>query len=104
MSTTLNTGLLRAAREEFVTQILPELASKDRYTGAMLKRALDVLLAQAESGDPEDALREAGLGDAAALAKTLRLRPAGPDPRAALRDYVGRKLAISNPRFRAEAE
>lgn len=105
MSGKLNIGLLRAARNEFVERLLPQLGPDDRYTGAMLKRSLDVLLAAASSADPEDGLRAAGLGDAGALAQVLRRRAIADDPqlRAALRDFVCRKLEITNPRFLSEA-
>lgn len=100
MTGQIDTGLLRAARKEFVELILPSLAAENRYAGAMLRRALDVLLAQAEAATPPDApLGE--FGGAEALADALRRRAQADNPalREALRDYVEAKLTISNPRL-----
>lgn len=99
MSGRINLGLLRAARAEFA-ELLPRLEGGDRYTGAMLKRTLDVLLAEATAeAPPEVAL--AGFGGAATLARGLRegsVTDSG-ELRAALRSHVERKLEISNPRL-----
>ncbi|MFT3688576.1 hypothetical protein [Paenirhodobacter sp.] len=100
MSGRINLGLLRAARAEFVDLLLPRLEAGDRYTGAMLKRSLDVLLAEATVPEPPEAAL-AGFGGAAALARGLRegsVTDSG-ELRAALRSYVERKLEISNPRL-----
>lgn len=96
----INIGLLRAASKEFTELILPRLEGEDRYTGAMLRRALDVLLAEAEAEAPPEAAL-AGFGDTGALAASLRRReqPDSPELRAALRARVEAKLQISNPRF-----
>lgn len=100
MTGQIDIGLLRAARKEFIDLILPSLDGDRRYTGAMLRRALDVLLAQAEADRPADAALEE-FGGAGALAHALRRReqPDSPALRAALRAYVEARLTISNPRF-----
>lgn len=101
----VDAALLRAARAEFVGTVLPGLDGPARYTGAMLKRALDVLIAQATAAEaPEAALERAGFGSADALAGALRARAAGEAPAlpAALRAYVDARLAIANPQFLAD--
>lgn len=100
MSGGINVGLLRAARAEFVELVLPRLEGSDRYTGAMLKRSLDVLLAEALAAPPPEAVL-ADFGGAATLARGLRegLVTDSGGLRAALRSYVERKLEISNPRL-----
>ena len=95
-------GLLAAAHSEFNAEILPELGPDRRYLGAMLRRALDVLQREAAAAEtPEAVLGRAGFGTAAELASALRRRRTtqGPALRQALRAYVERKLALSNPRF-----
>lgn len=107
MTAPIDTGLLRAARAEFAEKILPVLPQDLRYTGAMLKRSLDVLLAQAQTDRaPEAELKDAGFGKAEALARALRSRTIQDSAalRKALRVYVGRKLQATNPRFLAEAQ
>ena len=106
MSAPFDTGLLRAARAEFAEKILPVLPQDLRYTGAMLKRSLDVLLAQAQTDRAPDAeLEDAGFGTVEALARALRSRTIQDSAalRAALRTHVCRKLQSTNPRFLAEA-
>lgn len=101
----IDIGLLRAAQAEFAGLILPSLPGELRYAGAMLKRTLDVLAAQAEAASPPEAtLGEAGFGTAQALAAGLRARTVQDDAalRRALRSFVERKLAITNPRFLAQ--
>lgn len=104
MTSQMNIGLLRAARAEFAAKLLPGLAAEHRYTGAMLKRALDVLLAGAEAEDP--ALALTGFADATEAARAIRARQRADAPalRAELRDYVARKLSITNPRFLADSQ
>lgn len=100
-------GLLAAARAEFTTQVLPHLAPEQRYVGEMLRRSLDVLYTEATTTVlPEAALSEAGFGTAAELAAALRAREVQDDSvlRRALRAYVKRKLAISNPRVLARSK
>lgn len=101
----IDTALLRAAQREFAGKILPGLTGEDRYTGAMLKRALDVLLAQATcETPPETVLQAAGFGTPRALAAALRADRTAPSPAllAALRGFVEAKLQISNPKFLEE--
>ncbi|WP_320177592.1 hypothetical protein [Roseovarius pacificus] len=98
----IDLALLRAIREELAERILPLLDGADRYTGAMMKRGLDVLIAQAIStSSPEDALLEAGYGTPETLAALLRSDTAevGAELASALRLYVERKLVLSNPAF-----
>ncbi|MCV2866127.1 DUF6285 domain-containing protein [Albidovulum sediminicola] len=101
----IDTALLRAAQREFVEKILPGLTGENRYTGAMLKRALDVLLAQATSETAPDAVPQAaGFGAPGALAAALRADRTAPSPAllSALRGFVEAKLRISNPKFLEE--
>lgn len=96
----LHLGLLAAARAEYKSQILPRLGPDERYVGAMMRRALDVLYAEAEAAsDPEAALSEGGFATAAELAVALRQRQVSDSAalRRALRTFVERKLAISKP-------
>ena len=100
----IDTAILNAIRREFTDKILPKLDEADRYTGAMMKRALNVLWAQAASdAHPGSVLRDAGLGTPEALAARLRAERPTPSPelRAALRAFVESKLEISNPEFLA---
>ncbi|HMB76677.1 MAG TPA: DUF6285 domain-containing protein [Kiloniellaceae bacterium] len=100
----ISLGLLEAACVEFNTQILPQLAPEQRYAGAMLRRALEVLRAEAQApAAPDAALAQAGFGTAAALATALRKRETVDSSalRQALRAYVAGKLEIANPRFLA---
>lgn len=102
MSNSQITGLISAAAAEFAAHVLPNLPTEQRYTGAMLKRALDVLqAATVDESSPESALQRSGFGSAESLARALRNRAELPPStlRAALRGYVEAKLAISNPRF-----
>ncbi|MBL3705971.1 hypothetical protein GI582_25085 [Sulfitobacter sp. BDSS02] len=95
-----NTAILNALRKEFAETILPRLEGADRYTGAMMKRALDVLAARAQQPDPALALNVAGYGTPETLAAQLRGQPGQtPELSAALRTYVEAKLRISNPKF-----
>lgn len=98
-------GLLEAACAEYTNEILPQLPPSQRYAGAMLRRALDVLRAEAAAAEPPEAVLEReGLGTAAELAAALRRRDVadGPALRRILRSHVERKLEISNPRFLEE--
>ena len=100
----VDAALLDAVRREFLDVIMPALDGSSRYTGAMMKRAFDVLLAQARSERPPEAvLLDAGFGTAVALARDLRSRSLLPSPQLneALRAFVEAKLAISNPKFLA---
>ena len=88
MSAPFDTGLLRAARADFAEKILPVLPQDQRYTGAMLKRSLDVLLAQAQTDRAPDAeLEDAGFGTVEALARALRSR--------ARQNRVGRHVELA---------
>ena len=101
----VDTGLLRAARAEYEALILPALPAELRYTGAMLKRSLDILLAQATAqAAPESVFADAGFGSAKGVAAQLRSGAMRDSPalRAALRAYVERKLEQTNPRFLKE--
>lgn len=98
-------GLLEAACTEYTNEILPQLPPSQRYAGAMLRRALEVLRAGVAAAEPPEAVFEhAGLGTAAELAAALRRRdvPDGPALRRVLRSHVELKLEISNPRFLEE--
>lgn len=101
----VDAGLLRAARAEYEALILPALPTELRYTGAMLKRSLDILLAQATAqAAPESVFASAGFSRAEAVAAHLRSGELSDSPalRAALRAYVERKLEQTNPRFLKE--
>lgn len=105
MTGSVDAGLLRAARAEYEALILPALPTEHRYTGAMLKRSLDILLAQATTqAPPESVFADAGLGNTEAVAGQLRSGELSDRPalRAALRAYVERKLEQTNPRFLKE--
>lgn len=100
----IDIAVLAAIRQEFCDTILPQLAGSDRYTGAMMKRGLDVLWAQVNSpATPDSCLRDAGYGAPETLAATLRKERPAPTPRLrqALRAYVEAKLEITNPKFLA---
>ncbi len=100
----IDLALLQAARLEFVEKILPGLTGPERYTGAMLKRSLDILLAQASADTtPADVLRAKGFGTARDLAAALRSGQEPPTEKLclALRHYVEAKLQITNPGFLA---
>lgn len=102
MSRPRTAGLIAATAAEFAARIQPNLSPAERYTGAMLKRALDVLQAEAAAATPpEAALQRACFGTPEALARALRARVELPPStlRASLRAYVEAKLALSNPRF-----
>lgn len=80
-------GLLEAARAEFNAAILPHLGPGQRQQGAMFRRALEVLHADATASKvPEAALREAGFGNAV-------------DQAGALRAYATAKLEMDSPHF-----
>lgn len=102
--TKIDLAILNAARLEFAEQILPELDGPNRYIGAMIIRALDVLRAQAVSDtSPRTILPDAGFGTPEALAAQLRAERPIPSRRlrAALQAFVEAKLGISNPKFLA---
>ena len=98
--------LLRALAADFDADVYPALGSDQRYSGAMMKRALAILIREHEAVETPGQTLAKALGPATTprtLADQIRGRhndlPDDQALRAALTAYVRAKLEINNPAF-----
>ena len=97
-------ALVAIALETYAEEIVPELTSSKRYTGAMVANALGIARRRLSHPDPGDALaRSLGAESLIALAKALRSGKISSASHPGLADYLLKyleaELAITNPKF-----
>ncbi len=97
-------ALVSIALETYTQEIVPELTSSKRYTGAMVANALVIAKRRLSHPDPGDALLESlGATSLMALATALRSGKISSASHPGLADelleYLESELAITNPKF-----
>lgn len=106
--------LLSAALAELESEIMPEVAGRQRFSAAMIRRALSVMLRELQQGDLDidNALLRSVYGesmtevpadtpDLQRLSQDIRSRrlPVSSNLTASLRHYVSCQLMVKNPEF-----
>ncbi len=97
-------ALVAIALETYAEEIVPELTSSKRYTGAMVANALGIAKRRLSHPDPADALIESlGAENIEALAGALRSGKISSASHPGLADYLLKyleaELVIINPKF-----
>ena len=97
-------ALVSIALETYAEEIVPELTSSKRYTGAMVANTLGIAKRRLSHPDPADALISSlGATSLMALARALRSgkisSTSNPELQDTLLNYLESELAITNPKF-----